>query len=100
MTQVIADLLIVTAVWTAVMWMVRLRRARLAANSSPRVMRTHRLHTAAMLCVAVGVTSFVAWLMSDTTGPHWLHTLSLPTALVFIGGGAVLSGYAGWVGGL
>ena len=47
-----------------------------------------------------GVTWFVAWLVSDVVAPHWLHTLSLPAALIFIAVGAVLAGYAGWVGGL
>ena len=62
-------------------------------------MRSHRLHTVAVLSVTVGVTWFIAWLMSDTIGSHWLHTLSLPAALIFIAVGAGVAGYAGWVGG-
>jgi len=58
-----------------------------------------RLHTAASISVAVGVTWFIAWFVSDAIGPQWLHSLSLPTALVFIAAGAVLAGYAGWIGG-
>ena len=53
-----------------------------------------------MISVAVGVTCFVTWLVSDAIGPQWLHSLSLPAALLFIALGAALSGYAGWVGGL
>ena len=95
----IGDLVVVIALWTAVLWTVRQRRARVAAAPSPRAVRSYRLHTVAVLCVAVGVTWFIAWLISDTIGPHWLHALSLPAALIFIAGGSVLSGYAGWVGG-
>src|SRR6266851_2570411 len=47
----------------------------------------------------VGVTWFSAWLISDATGPHWLHSLSLPATVVFLAAGAILAGYAGWVGG-
>jgi hypothetical protein len=96
---IIGDLLIVIALWATVLWTVRQRRARMAADPSPRAVRGYRLHTVAVLCVAVGVTWFIAWLISDTIGPHWLHTLSLPAALIFIAVGSVLSGYAGWVGG-
>ncbi len=96
---IIPDIVITIVLWTAVLWTVRQRRARVAANPSPRAVRSYRLHTVAVLCVAVGVTWFFAWLISDTIGPHWLHTLSLPAALIFIAVGSVLSGYAGWVGG-
>jgi len=41
---------------------------------------------------------FMAWFVSDAIGPQWLHSLSLPAALLFIAIGAGLSGYAGWVG--
>ena len=62
-------------------------------------MQSYRLHTAALISVAVGVTSFITWFISDAIGPQWLHNWSLPAALLFIVLGAVLSGYAGWVGG-
>jgi hypothetical protein len=62
-------------------------------------MRSYRLYARAAICTTVGVTWFVAWLASDVIGPNWLHALSLPAALIFIVVGAVLSGYAGWVGG-
>jgi hypothetical protein len=47
--------------------------------------------------VATGVTWFMAWLIGDAIGPHWMHTLALPATLIFIAVGAVLSGYAGWI---
>ena len=97
---IIRDLVIVIALWTAVLWTVRQRRARLAAAPSSRAVRSYRVHTVAVLCVTAGITWFTAWLISDTIGPHWLHTLSLPAALIFIAVGSVLSGYAGWVSGL
>ena len=99
MALIIRELVIVIVLWTAVLWTLRRRHARVAANPSPRAVRGHRVHTVAVLCVTVGVTWFIAWLMSDTTGPQWLHAVSLPAALTFIVVGAVVSGYAGWIGG-
>jgi hypothetical protein len=96
---IILDLALAIAVWTAVLWTVRQRRARVAADPSPRAVRSYRVHTVALICVTVGVTWFFAWLISDAIGPHWLHTLSLPAALIFVAVGSLLSGYAGWVGG-
>ena len=96
----IRHLVIVVALWAAVLWTVRQRRARVAADPSPRGVRSYRLHAAGLMSATVGVTWFFAWLLTDALGPHWLHALSLPAALVFIAVGAVLSGYAGWVGGL
>jgi len=96
---VLFDLAIVILMWTVVLWLIRQRRLRVAANPSPRRVQGYRLHTAASISVAVGVTWFIAWFVSDTNGPQWLHSLSLPAALLFIAVGAALSGYAGWVGG-
>src|SRR5258708_4261590 len=96
---IILTLALAIAVWTAVLRLVRQRRARVAANPSPREMRSYRLHTVALISATVGVTWFFAWFITDAIGPHWLHTLSLPAALIFIAVGAVLSGYAGWVAG-
>jgi len=47
----------------------------------------------------VGVTWFSVWLITDPTGPDWLHSLALPAAVLFIAVGAIVAGYAGWVGG-
>jgi len=96
---IILTLALAIALWTVVLRTVRQRRARVAANPSPRAVRSYRLHTAGLMSATVGVTWFSAWLLTDALGPHWLHTLSLPAALVFIAVGAVASGYAGWVGG-
>ena len=96
---ILFDLAVVIVMWTIVLVFTRQRRLRVAADPSPRRMRGHRLHTAALISVAVGFTWFIAWFVSDAIGPQWLHSLSLPTALVFIAAGAVLAGYAGWIGG-
>ncbi len=77
--------------WTGVPCVLRQWRGREG--------RSYRLQAGAMICVSVGITWFSVWLVTDAMGPHWLHTLSLPATLIFIGVGAVLSGYAGWVGG-
>jgi len=46
------------------------------------------VHTVAVLCVAVGVTWFIAG-SSVTPSASLLHTLSLPAALIFIAVGSV-----------
>ncbi len=96
---IILDLALAIAVWTLVLWTVRQRRARMAADPSPQEVRSYRLHTVAVISATVGVTWFFAWLISDTIGPHWLHTLSLPAAVIFIAVASLVAGYAGWVGG-
>jgi len=97
---VLFDLAVAIAMWTVVLRLIRQRRMRVVADPSPQRLRGYRLHAAASISVTVGVTWFIAWLVSDAIGPQWLHSLSLPAALLFIVIGAGLSGYAGWVGGL
>jgi len=99
-SSIILDLTLVIALWAVVLWIIRQRGARIAANPSPRAVWGQRLYTEAVLFVTVGATWFVAWLITDALGPDWLHTVSLPAALVLIAVGALLAGYAGWVGGL
>jgi len=98
-SPIIFELVLVVALWAAVLWLMRQRGVRVAANASPQATRGHRLYTEAVLCVTVGLTLFVAWLITDSLGPHWLHVLSLPAALVSIAAGALVAGYAGWVAG-
>ena len=96
---ILFDVAAAIGIWTVVLVSIRQRRLRVAADPSPRSVRGYRLHTVALISVALGVTWFIAWLVSDSLGPQWLHSLSLPAALLFIALGAALSGYAGWVGG-
>jgi hypothetical protein len=96
---IILDLALIVAVWTGVLMLVLRRRARMAADALPRAVLGYRLHTAAAISATFGVTWFSAWLISDANGPQWLHSLSLAAAVIFIAIGAVLAGYAGWVGG-
>lgn len=96
---IILDLALGVALWAVNLRLVQRRRARMAADASPREVLGCRVHTAAVISATVGVTWFCAWLISDAIGPQWLHSLSLPAAAIFIAVGAVLSGYAGWVGG-
>jgi hypothetical protein len=96
---VLFDLAVAIVMWTVVLRSIRQRRLRVAADPSPRRVRGYRLHTAASISGTVGATWFIAWLVSDAIGPQWLHSLSLPAALLFIVIGAGLAGYAGWVGG-
>ena len=96
---VLLEVALTIALWVAVLWLLRVRRGRMGDSPSPRVVRGHRLHIAAAITATVGVTWFVAWLLTDAAGPHWLHILSLPAAALFLAVGAVLAGYAGWIGG-
>jgi hypothetical protein len=97
--SIILDLALMVAVWTVVLRLVHRRRARMSADASPRALLGYRVHAAAAISAMVGVTGFSAWLITDTIGPHWLHSLSLLAALLFIAIGGVLAGYAGWLGG-
>jgi len=96
--RIILDLALVIVVWTLVLWLARAQRARMGEAPSPRAMRG-RVHTAAAIAAVVGFTWFAAWLITDATGPHWLHSLSIPATAVFLASGAILAGYAGWTGG-
>jgi len=97
MRWTLLDFAIVIAMWTAVLLVERRWRARVVADASPREARSYDLQRAGVICAALGVTFFVAWLISDSLGPHWLHTLSQPAALILIAVGGILSGYAAWV---
>jgi hypothetical protein len=97
---IILEAAMTIALWAVVLKMVHLRRVRVAADPSPRGVRGYRLYSVALIAVALGVTWFSVWFITDGIGPPWLHTLSLPAALIFIAVGAIFSGYAGWVGGL
>lgn len=96
-TPIILDFAIAIAVWTLVLRIERQWRARVAADASPREVRSYELQRAGVICATAGFTFFLAWLISDSVGPHWLHTLSRPAALILIAVGAALSGYAAWV---
>jgi hypothetical protein len=89
----------VILVRTLVLWLARAQRARMGGAPSSRAMRGYRVHTGAAIVATVGFTWFAAWLITDATGPHWLHSLSLPATAVFLASGVILAGYAGWTGG-
>ena|SRR5262245_20166666 len=99
MRWTIFDIGTAVVLWAAVLATLRQRRARMTANPSPEEVRSRRLHEAAALAAMIGVTWFIAWFITDATGPYWLHTLSVPAALAFIAVGAVVAGYAAWIGG-
>ena len=95
---IVFDVAVVVVIWAVVLSAIRRRRAQMTASSS-QAQRGRRLHELAAIAATIGVTWFVAWLVTDATGPHWLHVLSVPAALAFVGAGAVVAGYAGWRGG-
>lgn len=95
----IVDVALAVLMWVAVLSVLRHRRARMPADPSPAQARSARLHEVAALSATIGVTWFFAWLITDTTGPPWLHVLAVRAALAFIAVGAGVAAYAGWVGG-
>jgi hypothetical protein len=96
---IVLDLALVVVVWALILRLLRVQRARMGQAPALRAMRGYRVYTSAAIAAAVGFTWFATWLITDATGPHWLHRLSLPAAEVFLATGAILAGYAGWIGG-
>jgi hypothetical protein len=90
---------LVSVIWGLVLWLLRMRGKRLGNTPSPRALLGHRAHTPAGITTMVGVTLFAAWLVTDAMGPRWLHSLSLPAAVLFIAASALAAAYAGWIGG-
>ena len=99
-TPIILDIVLAALLWAAVLTLLRQRRARRLAATWPLAeARSGRLHEVSALAATIGVTWFLAWFITATTGPSWLHLVSVRAAIVFIVVGAVVAGYAGWVGG-
>jgi hypothetical protein len=98
-TPTILTFALMAVMWTTVLWAMRQRRTRMAADPSARKVRSYRLHNVGVICATLGVTWFCVWLITDAGGPHWLHALSVPAALVFIAVAAAITGYAAWLGG-
>lgn len=96
---IILDVVLVVVLWAAILGTLRQRRKRMAADPSIEAVRSRRLHEAAAISAAIGVTWFFAWFITDPTGPDWLHALSAGAALAFIAASVALAGYAAWVGG-
>lgn len=93
---IVADVVIITAVWVAAFYAVRHGRKGVAADM-PREVWAYQLQTIGVMCAVSGVTCFVVWLLSDSTGPRWLHVLSEPVALIAIALAVPFCGYAAWV---
>ena len=98
-TPIILTLIIMAAMWTSVVWVIRQRRARMGATASSREVRSCWLHNLSGISAALGATCFFVWVMTDAGGPNWLHASAAPAALIFIAVGAALAGYASWLAG-
>ena len=94
-TPILVDVAVVIVMWTAVL--TTLRRPAAAASATDR--RSAQLMSAAGISATVGVTLLVVGLMTDSLGTPSLHMLIQWAAVMAIGGGAVLSGYATWMKG-
>ena len=96
-TPILAESAAAIAVWTAVLALARQLRARTTADPSPRNVQSYHLERAALICATTGFTFFIAWLITDAVGPHWLQILARPAAAILIAVAAGLSGWAAWV---
>jgi hypothetical protein len=95
---IVVDVLLMVVIWTVVLGMLRQWRLRVAAAASGSGRRSYRLQIVASLTATAGITWLLVWFITDTLGPQWLHTLSAEAALTFVAVGAVVFGYAGWIG--
>lgn len=95
---IILDLALAIVLWVTILGMSRQRRARTAADRAPAPLRSRRLHDVAAILATVGVTWLLAWFVTDATGPRWLHTACVGSAVGFIAVAAAVAGYAGWLG--
>ncbi len=93
------DAALLVAMWTAVIFLLHRSRSHAAATAatSPLKARGIRLRNMGLISAATGVTLFVTWLLTDSSGPEWLHASSGFAALAFIATSAALSAYAGWL---
>jgi len=96
-TPILFDVAAAIGVWTAVLALERRLRARMTADPSPRNVQSYHLDRAGLISATAGFTFFLAWLVTDTAGPGWLHALSRPAAGILIAVAAALSGWASWV---
>jgi hypothetical protein len=96
-TPILVDIAVVIVVWTATLALARQLRTRLTLDSSPRNVRSYHLDLAGLICATTGFTCFIAWLLTDAVGPHWLQALARPAAGILIAIAAALAGWAAWV---
>lgn len=96
-SPILFEVAVAIAVWTAVLALARQLRARMTADPSPHNVQGYHLDRAGLICATTGVTFFIAWLMADAVGLHWLQTLARPAAGILIAVAAALSGWAAWV---
>jgi hypothetical protein len=94
---IVGDVAVTVAMWTAVLTIERRWRTTATADASARDVRSYDIQRAAVMCVTVGVTCFIAWLVTDSVGPRWLNNVLPVAALILIAVGAVVSGYAAWM---
>lgn len=91
------DVACVLVTWTGVLFLLHRSRAQLAKETSSSKARGIRFRNVALVSAGAGLTLFIAWLLTDSAGPEWLHAFLEPAALTLIGAAAAASGYAGWL---
>lgn len=97
LAPILADAAIELAVWSAVLFLLHRSRAQLAAETSPSKAKGIRFRNAGLISAGAGLTLFIAWFLTESMGPGWLHASLVPAALIAIAAAAVASGYAGWL---
>jgi len=93
----VVDVVIVSLVWTLALTLVRHSQSRVTTGTPGRELTAHRLQALGVFSAASGLTFFVVWLLSDSTGPRWVHALAEPASLIAIAVAAVCSGCSAWV---
>jgi uncharacterized membrane protein len=95
-TPIVAYVVVVVIAWAVALKLVQRGRSR-SSRATERERRSDGLQNTAVVCATTGLTVFVLWLATDAKGPHWLHALAQPVALLAIGIAAVVSGLSAWV---
>ena len=75
---------------------VRQQRAAVA-HATPAERRQVRIVNAGLVGVTIGILLVFTWMTTDGYGPPWLHTWSLPLAVVTVVGGYLVSFLSSWM---
>jgi len=67
------------------------------AHATPAERRQARIVNVGLVGVTIGILLVFTWMTTDRYGPRWLHTWSLPLAVVTIVGGYLVSFLSSWM---
>ena len=73
------------------------RQQATLSRATPTERRQARVLNAGLIGVTIGILLVFTWMTTDGYGPPWLHTWSLPLAIVAIAGGYLVSFLSTWM---